>query len=135
MAPPIKVPSKNPIYMKAVKIFFFLLTFLLILPGLAGFAVMSLWNAILVPACGFAALTFLQSLGIFFLGQILSAGILFALFLFGGGIHAIMHHSHHSDWGHHWHRMTDEQRREFIARRRAHFGFHNEHQTQDNVSE
>lgn len=120
--------------MKTLKIILFILTFLLLLPGMGGLAVMLLWNATLVQTCGFTAITFCQGIGIFFLGQILSAGILLAVFMFGGGLHAIIHH-HSGHWGHHWHSMTDEQRREFIARRRAHFSFRHNNQAQDNVTE
>lgn len=46
------------------------------------------------------------------------------MFFAGGGIHAIGHK--HGEWKNHWHNMTDEQRREFIKRRRCeHFGFRN----------
>ena len=90
---------------------------------MAGLAVMALWNSIIVAACGFAAITFIQAVGLFIFGQILSGGVILGLFMLGGGIHAITHHHGRlHEMSSHWHYMTDEQRREFIERRRAHFG-------------
>lgn len=109
---------------KAIKTIVILLLFLLAFPSLAGVAVTALWNNILPAICGFATITFLQGVGLFILGQILTGGFLLALFFIGGGIHALGHH--HGEWKSHWHNMTDEQRREFIDRRRhEHFGFRN----------
>lgn len=101
-----------------------LLLFLIVFPSLAGAAVMALWNSLVPAICGFATITFLQGVGLFFLGQFLTGGFLLALFIIGGGIHAIGHK--HGEWNNHWHNMTDEQRSEFInRRRREHFGFRN----------
>jgi len=89
---------------------------------MAGLAVMALWNSIIVAACGFAAITFIQAVGLFIFGQILSGGVILGLFMLGGGIHAITHHHGKFRRMHaHWHNMTDEQRREFIEGRLADF--------------
>lgn len=119
---------------KAIKAIVVLLLFIVVFPALAGMAVMALWNSIIPAVCGYSAITFTQGAGLFFLGQILSGGILLALFLVGGGIHALGHH--HGEWKGHWHNMTDEQRREFInRRRREHFGFHNSQNQHEDAAE
>ena len=91
---------------------------LLARPALAGLGVMALWNGIVTDICGFASVTYLQALGLFVLGQLLSAGFILLL----GGVHVLLFH--HRDWHGRWHRMTDQQRREFILRRQKQFGFH-----------
>lgn len=84
--------------------------------------------------CGFATLTFCESVGMFFLGQILTGGGIIALVLLWGGLHALSHHK--GDWHGHWHKMTDEQRREFIERRRReHFGFYNRQNKREDAAE
>lgn len=99
-----------------------LVSFLAVLPAMAGLAVEALWNGIVSPVCGFAAISFIQGVGLFLLGQILTGGIVMAFFLVGGGIHALGHR--HGEWRNHWHGMTPDERREFIERRRReHFGF------------
>lgn len=118
---------------KAAKILLTLIAFLIFIPGLAGQAIVFLWNSIIVPACGFTAIGFFQGVGLFVLGQILTGGIVLGLFMLGGSIHALQHH--HGKWKDHWHNMTDEQRREFIARRRAHFGFYKQNHTEGNAAE
>ena len=118
---------------KAVKATVILFLFIVIFPALAGVAVTALWNGIVTGVCGFASITFLQGAGLFLLGQILTGGILLALFLVAGGLHAIRHH--HGDWNSHWHNMTDEQRLDFIRRRREHFGFHNRQKNQQDATE
>lgn len=101
---------------KAIKTLVILILFFVVFPSLAGVAIMALWNNIMPAVCGFAVITFWQGIELFLLGQILTGGILLALFLVGGGIHAL--HHHHGTWRSHWHDMTGEQRREFIERRR-----------------
>ena len=106
-----------------------ILIFLVAIPALAALAITVLWNAILVNSCGFAAIGFWQGAGLFLLGQILTGGFVFGIFLVGGSLHRIVHHEggRHSNW----HGMTMEQRREFIERRRReHLGFRN-HNTAD----
>lgn len=108
----------------AVKTIVILFLFLVLFPTLAGLAVTALWNGIMPAVCGFAVITFWQGVGMFALGQILTGGVLIAIFLCLGGLHAISHHR--GEWHSHWHNMTPEQRREFIERRRReHFGFTN----------
>ena len=90
---------------------------------LAGLGIMALWNGIVTTICGFQAITFLQGVGLFFLGQLLSSGFIIPLLLGLGSLHAI--HHNREDWRDHWHKMSDEERREFIQRRREMFGFRN----------
>ena len=96
---------------------------LIVVPVLAGLGIMALWNGIVTTICGFKAITFLQGVGLFFLGQLLCGGFIIPLFLGLGSLHAIRHHR--GDWRDHWHKMSDEERREFIQRRREMFGFRN----------
>lgn len=119
---------------KAFKTSFILLLFLIILPALAGLAVTALWNGIIPAVCGFAAITFWQGTGLFIMGQILTGGVLLALVLIGSGIHVIGHH--HDGWQKHWHSMSDEQRREFIERRRRdHSGLRNRQNKSEDAAE
>lgn len=119
---------------KALKAIILLLLFFSVFPSLAGVAVMALWNSFIPAICGFAAITFWQGVGLFILGQFLAGGFLLALFFIGGGIHALGHHC--GDWNSRWHNMTDEQRREFInRRRREHFGFRNFQNTNEDAAE
>lgn len=118
---------------KAIKATVISLLFLVVFPALAGLAVTALWNSIIPAVCGFQAITFWQGTGLFILGQILTGGFLLALFFIGGGIHALGHR--HGEWKSHWHNMTDEQRREFINRRREHFGFRNRQNMSENAAD
>lgn len=89
-------------------------------PSAAAAGIMLLWNAIIPSLCGFASIGFWQAAGLFLLGQLLSAGFVIGVMMLGALLHAAgigHHHGHHS----HWHDMTDEQRREFIERRRQWF--------------
>ncbi len=106
---------------KASKIIATLLLFLVAIPFSLGYATTLLWNHILIPACGFSAITLLQGVGIFVLGQLLSGGFVLGCFFVAGSIHHIIGH-HGGKMGRHWHNMTDEERREFFERR-AKFGF------------
>lgn len=107
-----------------VKTIVILLLFVIVFPTLAGLIVTALWNGIIPAVCGFTTITFWQGVGLFLIGQILTGGVLLAFFLIGASFHAVGHH--HGEWSGHWHNMTDEQRREFIERRRReHFGFRN----------
>lgn len=109
---------------KTVK-FFMIFIVLLAIPALAGLGTMALWNGIVTTICGFAAITFFQGVGLFLLGQLLSSGFIIALLFGFGGLHAIGHHR--GNLNDHWHKMSDEERREFIKRRREMFGFRNRH--------
>ena len=101
-----------------------LLVFLVIIPVIAGFGITALWNCIIPTVCGFAAISFWQGIGLFLLGQLLSGGFVLGIILMGGILHLVSHHSH-GELAAHWHNMSDEQRREFIERRRReHFMFH-----------
>lgn len=103
---------------KFLRIISFLLIWGAAVPALAGYGIMWLWNMIVPGITTFTAITFWQGVGLFFLGQLLSAGFIVGFVLLGGiSHHGISHHGHHSRW----HNMTDEQRREFIARRRQWF--------------
>lgn len=102
---------------KTIKALAILAAWIAIVPAGAGYGIMWLWNNLLPAICGFTAISFLQGVGLFFLGQLLSAGFMVGLFLLGGSLHASFHHSHHN----HWHEMSEEQRREFIEQRRRWF--------------
>ena len=107
---------------RTFKIFATLLV-LIAIPALAGLGIMALWNGVVTTICGFTSITFFQSVGLFLLGQLLSSGFIIPLFLGFGCLHAIRHNR--GDWHDHWHKMSDEERREFIQRRREMFGFRN----------
>lgn len=115
---------------KTFRIILLLLLFFAVVPAVASVAITALWNALAVPVCGFAAIGFWQGLGFFLLGQLLTGGFALGIFLLGSGIHVAAHHI--GGVRGHLHGMTDEQRREFINARRAHFSrhfhadFHNE---------
>lgn len=115
---------------KVMKHISIILLFLVVVPSLAGLAVTLLWNGIVTVACGFAPIGFWQGAGLFVLGQILTGGFILGLFLLGGSIHAAGRR-HAGDWHAHWHNMTDEQRREFIERRREYFGFRKRTRTRE----
>ncbi len=119
--------------MKIIKVFIFLLVFVIVIPALAGWAIMGLWNSIVPAVCGFAAVSFWQAVGIFVLGQLVTGGFLIAFFIVGGSLHAIMHHP--EKWKSHWHLMSDEEKRDFINRRRAHFRFRKSADRQDEAGE
>lgn len=101
-------------------------------PAIAGLGIMALWNDIITTVCGFATVTFWQSMGLFILGQLLSGGFMVMLFVLIGGIHSVGRH--HADWHNRWHNMTDDERRRFILSRRDHSGFRNRpHKEEDAV--
>ena len=85
-----------------------------VIPAAAGWGVMLLWNAVLPGACGFSVIGFWEGVGLFLLGQLLSAGFVVGLLMLGAILHAVGHGRGHGRW----HGMSDEQRREFMARRR-----------------
>ncbi len=98
---------------KGIKMFFL---GLLVLAGFSA-AVMLLWNLLLPGIFGLAAINFWQALGIFILARILFGG-------FGGGNRMMGHmmHRHKNPIHDKWMKMTPEQRKEFINKRRE-FGF------------
>lgn len=119
---------------KLIKTIITLVAFFAVIPAIASLAITALWNSTLVAACGFMEIGFWHGVGMFLLGQILSGGFVLALFLVGGSIHKICHHD--ADWHGGWHKMTDEQRREFIERRRKeHLGFRNRKLADNNAAE
>lgn len=119
---------------KALKAIVLLLLFLIVFPSLAGVAVMALWNSLIPAICGFATITFMQGVGLFFLEQLLTGGFLVMIFVLMACLHKLTHH--HGEWHNHWHNMTDEQRREFInRRRREHFGFRNRQNQNEDATE
>ncbi|MBD5195789.1 MAG: hypothetical protein HDS87_08775 [Bacteroidales bacterium] len=109
--------------MKRIFKIFATILVLISVPVLAGLGIMALWKGIVTTICGFSAITLLQGIGLFLLGQLLSCGIIIPLFLGFGSLHAVRHHR--GDWRDHWHKMSNEERREFIQRRREMFGFRN----------
>lgn len=120
---------------KTLKIITVLILLLAVFPGGAALAVRELWNVIVTTVCGFAAITFWQAVGLFLLSQILTGGFLLAIFLVGGSIHALGHH-HAGELKAHWFNMTDEQRRQFIERRRReHFRFRNRTKSGEDAAE
>lgn len=104
---------------KIVKILVTLVVFAAVIPSLAGVSIAALWNSVIVPACGFSSIGFLHGVGLFLLGQVMTGGFVFAFFLLGGCMHKIFHHE--GDWHSHWHKMTGEERKEFIERRRREY--------------
>ena len=82
--------------MKRIFKIFAILLVLIAVPVLAGLGIMALWNGIVTTICGFKAITFLQGVGLFLLGQLLSCGFIIPLFLGFGSLHAIRHKR--GDW-------------------------------------
>lgn len=87
---------------------------------LAGFsaAVMVLWNLLIPGIFGLAAINFWQAIGLFILARILFGG-------FGFGMKGRMMAAHHKNPIHDkWMKMTPEQRREFINKRKEYASGH-----------
>lgn len=87
---------------------------------LAGFsaAVMVLWNLLIPGIFGLAAINFWQALGLFIFARILFGG-------FGFGMRGRMMAGHHKNPIHDkWMKMTPEQRREFINKRKEYASRH-----------
>lgn len=94
--------------------FFMPLGFLLIAAGFSAI-VMLLWNWLMPSIFGLITINFWQALGILALARI----------LFGRGgkmLHKLFHNPHHNHIHDKWAKMSPEQRREFIEKRRK-FGF------------
>jgi len=77
--------------------------------------IMLLWNALVPDIVGWAAINFWQALGLFALTR-----ILFGRFGFGGN--KMMMRERGNFFREKWRKMTPEQRKEFINKRRK-FGF------------
>jgi len=95
--------------------------FKIIFMGLAALAlfttvVMLLWNALIPAIFGITAINFWQALGIFILARILFGG--FGPFGHGMMMKKSMHNPIHDKWM----KMTPEERKEFLKRRKE-FGF------------
>jgi len=82
-----------------------------------GAVVMILWNILMPGIFGLASINFWQALGLFVLARIFFGG-------FGGRrmMHGRMHGRGENPIHKKWMKMTPEQRREFVVRRRQ-FGF------------
>lgn len=118
---------------RILKVLATILMFFVAVPLLAGFATTTLWNNILTSACGFNVINIWQGVGIFILGQILSGGFVLGGFFAVGSLHHAIGHSG-GKLKHHWHNMTDEERKAFIDRR-ATFGFRHRHQKDGDAAE
>ena len=106
---------------------------LLIVPAIAGLGVWALWNSVVTSVFGLGAISYLQGVGLFVLGQLLSCGFIFVMFFCLWSLHIFCHHG---DWADRWHNMSDQERLEFIRRRRMeHSGFHNRAQSDSDVAE
>ena len=112
---------------KLFKFVLFLFVWAVVIPSVAGCGIMWLWNLLLPSLCGFATIGFVEAVGLFFLGQLLSAGFVAGVMLLGAVFHACSIHPHHHHG--HWHEMTDEQRREFFERRRQWFDMMHQHKS------
>ena len=108
--------QKNIDMKKIFKAITALLIWAIGIPATAGYAITLLWNNILPTVCAVENISVLQGVGIFFLGQLASAGFIVGILILGALTHTLGIH-HHKHYGH-WHEMTDEQRREFINHRR-----------------
>lgn len=104
------------------KLIAFIIVWAVAIPALAGGAIMLLWNWLMPNVAEAAPIGFLQSAGLFLLGQVLSGGFIFGLLLLAIGGHVIcFHHNHRSM--ERWRRMSPEQRRAAMSKRMA--GFRN----------
>lgn len=96
-----------------VRFFKFFLLGVLALAAVS-FIVMLLWNWLIPTIFGLVAINFWQALGLFALGRILFGG-------FGKGHRGFGHGGNH--FHKKWSKMTPEQQREFVEKRRK-FGRH-----------
>ena len=89
--------------------------------------VMLLWNWLIPSIFGLTAINFWQALGLFAFTRILFGS--FGFFPKARMMREKMHHNHHvggNPYLKKWMKMSDEQRREFIEKRRK-FGFGHPH--------
>ena len=93
---------------------FKLTVFWIAVVALVPFVVMLLWNALIPSIAGLSVISYWQALGLFVLCRILFGG-----FRFGGRHHRRFHDNPMHEK---WKNMTDEERKEFIEKRRK-FGF------------
>lgn len=104
---------------KRTKIIFALPAILAGIPAAASLAILWLWNNLMPDICGFETISYLQALGLFFLGQLLTAGFIFGCFLIGGLLHTFGSRHHHLP--NHWHEMSAQERHDFFHRRKQWF--------------
>lgn len=86
-------------------------------------AIMLLWNALIPSIFGLTAINFWQALGLFVLSRMLFGGFgpfRRAKMMMGGKMGGHHHHPIHDKWQ----KMTPEQRKAFIMKRRAYMGKH-----------
>lgn len=108
---------------KTVKILAILILFLIVVPLIAGAIASALWNNILIDACGLSPIGLWEGVGLFILVQFLSGGFILGCFLAADGIHRAVSHPG-GELARQWHKMTQEERKEFIERRRRFGGHH-----------
>ncbi|MCM1033835.1 MAG: hypothetical protein NC405_08820 [Odoribacter sp.] len=101
---------------KLLKTLSLLIVMTAVIPAGAGYGIMIIWNWIMPAILGCADISFWQGVGLFLLGQLLSAGFILCAFMLGGALHVAAHHRHGR-----WHDMTDDERRDFFERRRRWF--------------
>lgn len=82
-------------------------------------AVMLLWNALIPAIFGLAAINFWQALGLFVLARMLFGG--FGRFGHGMMMRGGMHHGQNNPIREKWMKMSPEERKEFVNRRREFF--------------
>ncbi len=89
---------------------------LVVIPAILSLSIMWLWNAAIPSVFGLSPLNFGQAVCLLLLSHILFGG--FGLLLLGGVFHAVSNHMPHPMYEK-WVRMTEEQRREFLRKRRG----------------
>lgn len=102
---------------KLLKTLSLIILLVIIVPAGAGYGIMLLWNWLLPAILGCSVINLWQGVGMFLLGQLLSAGFVLGAFIIGGSLHAVGHRHKHG----HWQKMTKEERRDFFERRRQWF--------------
>ena len=78
--------------------------------------VKALWNAVIPQTTGFAVIGFWQALGLLTLGLTLSGGMLVPVMMLLHTLHP-EHRRRRQELKRHWHNMSEEQRRAFLAAR------------------
>jgi ABC-type multidrug transport system fused ATPase/permease subunit len=92
---------------------FLVLIGFLIIAALFGTTVMLLWNFLVPDIFGLSAISFWQALGILILTRILFGSFVSGKMMMGGMLHGYKNPIHEK-----WMKMTPEQRKEFIGKRR-----------------
>ncbi len=87
--------------------------------ALFGAVVMWLWNWLIPPIFGLATIGYLQALGLLILARILFGGFGGGRkMMFGGMMHGM--HGHDNPIREKWMKMSPEERKEFVNKRREH---------------